>query len=97
MTDNSLAPDSSNIGSQIEQNTKGDRNKTIGQMSGGTIISDVEQVNYYVSQDGKLQAHTESKPSPKKIPSLLPYLGLAEKVKKRKKCGLGKYGLKKHR
>jgi hypothetical protein len=24
-------------------------------------------------------------------------LGLAEKVKKRKKCGLGKYGLKKHR
>ncbi|UXE58851.1 MAG: hypothetical protein KA717_22950 [Woronichinia naegeliana WA131] len=25
------------------------------------------------------------------------YLGLAEKVKKRKKCGLGKYGLKKHR
>ncbi|UXE64469.1 MAG: hypothetical protein KA717_19560 [Woronichinia naegeliana WA131] len=27
----------------------------------------------------------------------LKYLGLAEKVKKRKKCGLGKYGLKKHR
>jgi hypothetical protein len=26
-----------------------------------------------------------------------PYVGLAEKVKKRKKCGLGKYGLKKHR
>jgi predicted transposase YbfD/YdcC len=25
------------------------------------------------------------------------YVGLAEKVKKRKKCGLGKYGLKKHR
>jgi hypothetical protein len=25
------------------------------------------------------------------------YLGLAEKVKKRKKCGLGKYGRKKHR
>ena len=24
-------------------------------------------------------------------------IGLAEKVKKRKKCGLGKYGLKKHR
>jgi len=74
MTDNSLATDPSNIGSQIEQNTKGDRNKTIGQMSGGTIISDVGQVNYYVSQDGKFQAHTESKPSPPKIPSLLPYL-----------------------
>ena len=28
---------------------------------------------------------------------LASYLGLAEKVKKRKKCGLGKYGLKKHR
>ncbi|UXE58585.1 MAG: hypothetical protein KA717_21320 [Woronichinia naegeliana WA131] len=27
----------------------------------------------------------------------IPYIGLAEKVKKRKKCGLGKYGLKKHR
>ena len=27
----------------------------------------------------------------------LDHLGLAEKVKKRKKCGLGKYGLKKHR
>ncbi len=74
MTDNSLAPDSSNIGSQIEQNTKGDRNKIFGQMSGGTIISDVGQVNYYVSHDGKLQAHTESKPSSPKIPSLLPYL-----------------------
>jgi hypothetical protein len=74
MTDNSLAPDSPNIGSQIEQNTKGDRNKIFGQMSGGTIISDVGQVNYYVSHDGKLQAHTESKPSPPKIPSLLPYL-----------------------
>ena len=30
------------------------------------------------------------------IPAFLE-LGLAEKVKKRKKCGLGKYGLKKHR
>jgi DNA-binding response OmpR family regulator len=28
---------------------------------------------------------------------IITYLGLAEKVKKRKKCGLGKYGLKKHR
>jgi hypothetical protein len=74
MTDNSLAPDSSNIGSQIEQNTKGDHNKIIGQMSGGTIVSDGGQVNYYVSHDGKFQAHTESKPSPPKIPSLLPYL-----------------------
>jgi len=74
MTDNSLASDSSNIVSQIEQNTKGDRNKTIGQMSGGTIISDVGQINYYVSHDGKFQAHTESKPSLPKIPSLLPYL-----------------------
>jgi PIN domain nuclease of toxin-antitoxin system len=30
-------------------------------------------------------------------PELDIYLGLAEKVKKRRKCGLGKYGLKKHR
>lgn len=74
MTDNSLAPDSSNIGSQIEQNTKGDRNKIISQMSGGTIVSDGGQVNYYVSHDGKFQTHTESKPSLPKIPSLLPYL-----------------------
>ena len=29
--------------------------------------------------------------------AVIGYLGLAEKVKKRKKCGLGKYGLKKHR
>jgi hypothetical protein len=29
--------------------------------------------------------------------SIQNYIGLAEKVKKRKKCGLGKYGLKKHR
>ena len=68
MTDNSLAPDSPNIGSQIEQNTKGDRNTSIGNMSGGEVN------NYYVSHDGKFQAQTESKPSPKKIPSLLPYL-----------------------
>ena len=74
MTDNSFAPDSPNIGSQIEQNTKGDRNKIIGQMSGGTIVSDGGQVNYYVSHDGKFQAHAESKPSLPKIPSLLPYL-----------------------
>ena len=84
MTDNSLAPDSSNIGSQIEQNTKGDRNTSIGNMSGGQVN------NYYVSHDGKLQAHTESKPSPPKIPPLLPYMPdrkqqefeLAEAVKK---------------
>ena len=74
MTDAYSLPKSQNVGSEITQNVRGDNNQAIDQVIDGLVASKVEQINIYYSQEGKIQPHTQSKPSIQKIPSLLPYL-----------------------
>jgi len=74
MTDAYSLPKSQNVGSEINQNVRGDNNQAIGQVKDGMVASKVEQVNIYYSQDGRIQPHTQSKPSPEPVPPLLPYM-----------------------
>ena len=56
-----------------------------------------EQLKKWLEQNQLERVHACLEATSTYSHSVATYLGLAEKVKKRKKCGLGKYGLKKHR
>jgi hypothetical protein len=74
MTDNSLASDPSNIGSQIEQNTKGDKNQVVGQVNGGIVVSVSGGGQVAISPQKNSEEKADPKVSSNKVPPLLPYM-----------------------
>ena len=63
-------------------------------------LEDINQIEYNLVRDLSLLGKKVYLEVPRRqfhCEKCQKYIGLAEKVKKRKKCGLGKYGLKKHR
>jgi len=74
MTDNSLPTDPSNIGSQIEQNTKGDKNQVVGQVNGGIVVSVSGGGQVAISPQKNSEEKADPKASSNKVPPLLPYM-----------------------
>lgn len=75
MTDAYSLPKSPNVDSRVNQELIGNNNQVVGPVSGGIIVNvsgHGGQVTISPQKDSEEQ--TESKPSPKKVPRLLPYL-----------------------